>query len=259
MSKNNISAVIITYNEERNIARCIDSLYGIADEIIVLDSYSSDATEKICREKGIIFLQASWQGYSQTKNLANAKAKFDHILSIDADEALSDQLRNSLLALKSQTLLDAYYMNRKTNYCGKWINYCGWYPDRKLRLWNRQKGHWTGTIHEQVTMNSDAVVGFLQGDILHYSFNSIGDHITTANNFSTIAAESALKNGPKANLFFDIFLNPIFTFIRKYIFQLGFLDGYYGFVICRISAFANFLKYIKIRELQKSENRSDSD
>jgi len=254
MSINKISAVIITLNEEQNIGRCINSLQNVADEIIVLDSYSSDTTEKICRDKGVKFIQRSWQDYSDSKNFANSQARFDHILSIDADEALSDELRNSIIKFKAETLLDGYFINRKTNYCGKWINHCGWYPDRKMRLWNRNKGRWDGAIHEKVTLDPIAKTGILSGNLLHYSFNSVYDHIVTANKFSQIAAEEAYKNGISANLLIDVLLNPLFTFIRKYFYQLGFLDGYYGFVICRISAFANFLKYIKIRELHKSED-----
>ena len=115
MSINNISAVIITFNEEQNIGRCIDSLQNVADEIIVLDSYSSDATEKICRDKGVTFIQRSWHDYSDSKNFANSQAGFDHILSIDADEALSDELQNSIIKFKAETLLDGYFINRKTN------------------------------------------------------------------------------------------------------------------------------------------------
>jgi glycosyltransferase involved in cell wall biosynthesis len=251
MSETKISAVIITYNEDKNIARCIDSLQHVVDEIIVVDSYSSDATEKICREKGVNFIQKPWQGYSQSKNFANSQASNNYVLSIDADEALSEELKNTIRQLKTGNMLDGYYLNRRTNYCGKWIKHCGWYPDRKLRLWNRNMGSWQGTIHEIVVMNPSAKCAPLNGDILHYSFNSIEDHIITANNFSRIAAEETYAQGKSANLISDILINPAFTFIRKYFFQLGILDGYYGFVICKISAFANFLKYTKIRELHK--------
>jgi len=251
MSETKISAVIITFNEDNNIARCIDSLQDVADEIIVVDSNSSDATEKICREKGVNFIQKSWHGYSETKNFANAQASFDYVLSIDADEALSEELKNTIRKLKIGDMLDGYYLNRRTNYCGKWIKHCGWYPDRKLRLWDRNKGSWQGTIHEIVEMKPSARCSPLNGDILHFSFNSIEDHIITANNFSRIAAEEIYAQGKSVSFIIDILLNPVFTFIRKYFIQLGILDGYYGFVICRISAFANFLKYTKIRELYK--------
>ncbi len=149
-------------------------------------------------------------------------------------------------------------MNRKTNYCGKWIKHCGWYPDRKLRLWNRTKGSWQGAIHEEIILDKGSTTGYISGDLLHYSFHSIQSHLDTANHFSKIAAEDAYTSGISVNIIRDIFLNPIFTFLKKYIFQLGFLDGYYGFVICRISAFSNFLKYIKIKELHDNKGKPDS-
>ena len=253
-----ISAVIITYNEEKNIGRCITSLEGIADEILVLDSFSSDDTEQICRDKGITFIQRAWQGYSESKNYANSQATYDYILSLDADEALSEDLQSSILQMKKDTPLDGYYMNRLTNYCGQWIHHCGWYPDQKLRLWNRGKGSWQGLIHESVSLEAGSNTTILDGDLLHYSFTSIHDHIMTADKFSRIAAEIAFKNGKKANLLTDIIINPLFTFFRKYFLQLGILDGYYGYIICRMSAFANFLKYSKIRELHRRETRPDS-
>ena len=249
-----ISAVIITLNEEKNIDRCLESLKGIADEIVVLDSFSGDNTENICRKHNVNFLQKEWQGYSESKNFANGQARYDYILSVDADEELSPNLRKSILALKSGTPADGYYLNRLTNYCGKWIRHCGWYPDRKLRLWHRSKGGWKGMIHEKVVLTGRVVTGELNGDLFHYSFPTISDHIVTANNFSKIAAREEFNDGKKAGILIHLMLNPFFTFLKKFIFQLGFLDGYYGFIICRISAFANFLKYSQVREMNKNES-----
>jgi glycosyltransferase involved in cell wall biosynthesis len=251
MIRNKISAVIITFNEELNIARCLASVKDVADEIVVLDSFSTDQTEKICREFNVIFLQREWEGYARIKNYAIKQASNNYILQLDADEALSDELVQSIVALKDIEMLDGYYVNRRTNYCGKWIRHCGWYPDRKLRLWNRTMGNFRGNIHEQVILENGAVTTNLQGDLLHYSFNSISDHVRTADKFSEIAAREAHEQGKKINFLLDIIFNPFYTFIRKFFIQLGFLDGYYGFIICRISAFANFLKYTKIRELNK--------
>jgi len=253
MSTIKISAVIITFNEAQNIERCLCSLKDVADEIVVLDSYSTDDTEKICREHDVTFVQREWEDYSTNKNYLNGLAKFDYLLSIDADEELSEELRISILKLKKESILHAYTVNRRLNYCGKWINYCGWYPDKRLRLWDRQKGKWVGTIHEKVVLSPDAKIGHLNGDILHYSFRTIADHLLTANNFSDIAAQEAYESGKSANFIIHILLNPMFTFFRKYFLQLGILDGYYGFIICKISAFANFLKYSKLRELGKRE------
>ncbi|MFI5135444.1 MAG: glycosyltransferase family 2 protein, partial [Chitinophagales bacterium] len=146
-----ISAVIITFNEEKKIARCIDSLNGVADELVVVDSFSTDATVEICKAKSVRFIQHAFEGYIQQKNFAVTQATNDFILSLDADECLSEELRLSILAVKNDLKFDGYIMNRRTNFCGQWIHHSGWYPDRKLRLWNRNKGAWGGTDpHDKV-------------------------------------------------------------------------------------------------------------
>lgn len=248
-----ITAVIVTLNEELNIGRCIDSLAGVAEEIVVLDSFSTDKTAEICRSKEVVFFQKAWQGYSASKNYANSLATKDYILSIDADEALSDELKRSILKEKESPTGKAFSFNRLTNYCGKWIYHCGWYPDKKIRLFKRGEASWVGEIHEGLTFNQPAVVISLRGDLLHYSFPTIASHIRTLNSFSEIAAKDAFSKRKRVSVLFHILLNPFFTFFRKYLLQKGFLDGYYGFIICAISAFANFVKYVKIRELWLKE------
>lgn len=249
-----ISAVIITLNEERNIERCILSLQDIADEIIVIDSFSTDKTQEICKNYDVKFIQTNWLGYSDTKNYGNNLASYDYILSVDADEALSEELKKEILLIKkSDKIEDAYFMNRLTNYCGSWIHHCGWYPDKKLRLWNKQKGKWEGNIHEEVKMQADAGISQLKSDLLHYSYYSIQQHINQANKFTDLTAAEAFKNAKKSSLLKIIF-NPIVKFIKDYFIKLGFLDAYHGFVICTISAFATFLKYIKLRELHKNSS-----
>lgn len=243
-----ISAVIITRNEEKNIGRCLRSLQDVVDDIVVIDSYSSDQTEKICSNYKATFVQREWEGYSSAKNFGNSIAKYDHILSIDADEALSDELRDSIICLKNNMTRDAYYLNRLTNYCGQWIKHCGWYPDIRIRLWNRNTAEWQGNIHESLVFNKKINSGSLKGDLLHYSFHSIADHIQTANKFSELAADEIINGKFKVNVIYHIILNPLYTFIHKYIFQLGLLDGFYGLVICAISSFSNFLKYSKIKQ-----------
>jgi glycosyltransferase involved in cell wall biosynthesis len=250
-----ISAVIITLNEEKNLARCLDSVRDVVDEIVILDSFSGDRTEEIAVEYGVKFIKRAWKDFSQSKNYANAQASHDYILSLDADEALSDELAETIRRLKENDLLDGYFVNRRTNYCGKWITHCGWYPDQKLRLWNRKKGQWEGAIHEKIELDPDAKTAELKGDLLHYAFNTIAEHIETANRYSDIAARDAYKNGKKANLLIDIILNPVAMFLRKYVLLLGFMDGYYGYIICRISAFANFLKYSKLRSLNRQNTQ----
>ena len=247
-----ISAVIITYNEERNIVGCLQSLEGIADEIVIIDSNSTDNTEKLCAPFNVRFLQHDFEGFMQQKTWAVAQANFDHILSLDADEQLSDELKQSILAVKNDWKADGYSFNRLTNYLGKWIRHCGWYPDTKLRLWDRRKGNWSGiNLHESVKMHDNATIEKLKGDLLHYSYYSIRQHLDQINKFSEIAATEGIIKGKKSSLFIAVF-KSIWKFKRDYIFKLGFLDGYYGFVVCALSAHMVFIKCIKMNELKKA-------
>ena len=152
---NKISAVIITKNEQKNIRRCLNSLEGVVDEIIVVDSYSTDDTEKICKEFDIRFVKKEFEDYSNSKNYGNSMAKHPFILSLDADEAISEELKESLALVKSDFKQDGYSFNRRTNYCGQWIYHCGWYPDVKLRLFRKSKAKWEGKIHEILQVSSD--------------------------------------------------------------------------------------------------------
>ncbi|MBU2590567.1 MAG: glycosyltransferase family 2 protein [Nitrospinae bacterium] len=246
---NKISAVIITYNEERNIGRCLESLRGVADEIVVVDSFSKDKTEEICQKYGVRFIKYKFEGHIEQKNWAAAQAAYDHVLSLDADEALSDELKSSIMEVKDSWKYDGYYFNRLTNYCGQWIRHLGWYPDRKLRLWDRRKGSWQGNNpHDKFLLQAGSTTHFLKGDLLHYSYYSIRGHIDQVNKFTDIGAATALRNGKSAPLLM-IVLNPLWKFFRDYVVKLGFLDGYYGLVISVISAQATFLKYVKLREL----------
>lgn len=247
-----ISVVIITLNEERNIARCIQSVKGLADEVLVVDSHSTDHTCRIAEGLGARVMVHDWIGYAATKNFANSQARFDHILSLDADEALSETLRASVLAVKETWPSDAYVMNRLTNYCGHWIRHCGWYPDQKLRLFSKSKASWTGDmIHESITMDNDTRPQTLRGDILHYSYYSLEEHIIQAERFTDLTALEAYKAGKKAGLW-KVFLAPNWKFIRAYFFKLGFLDGFYGYTVCRLSAHATWLKYNKLRQLNRA-------
>jgi glycosyltransferase involved in cell wall biosynthesis len=249
-----ISAVIITYNEERNIARCIDSLKNIADEILVIDSYSNDKTLEICQAKEVKIIQNKFEGYIEQKNFATSKASYNHILSLDADEALSPELASSILHTKSNWNHDGYEVSRKTNYCGKWIRFCGWYPDKKLRLFDRTKGQWGGlNPHDKLCMVKSATLSGLKGDLLHYPYTNIKDHLKRVDAFTSIMAEEAVKKNKKSGVFFLI-LSPWVKFIKSYFIQLGILDGYHGFVICTISAFATFVKYAKIIELKQRKH-----
>lgn len=247
-----ISAVIITFNEERNIARCLESLKGIADEILVVDSFSTDDTEKLCQPFGVRFIKHAFDGYIEQKSWAANQASYDYVLSLDADEALSDKLRNSISEIKSNWNADGYSFSRLTNYLGHWIKHCGWYPDVKLRMWDRRKGQWGGqNPHDIVMMQDGCKVERIDGDCFHYSYYSTKQHLDQINKFTEIAAKEGFAKGKKTSLFIATY-KGIWKFKRDYIFKLGFLDGAYGFEICALSAYATFVKYIKIRELKKA-------
>lgn len=246
-----LSVVIITYNEEKNIARCLNSVKEIADEIIVLDSYSKDKTKEICLAHGVKFFEHAFDGHIQQKNRAITYASFPHILSLDADEALDETLVKSIKYVKSNWIFDGYYMNRLTNYCGHWVKHCNWYPDKKLRLWDSRKGSWVGiNPHDKYELfDGDKNTIHLKGDILHYSYYSVEDHYKQVEYFTNIASKAYLEAGRGAP-FYKLFLNPVAKFIDHYILHLGFLDGKAGFLISKISAYATYLKYKKIRDLK---------
>ncbi|MCK4661905.1 MAG: glycosyltransferase family 2 protein [Bacteroidales bacterium] len=251
-----ISLVVITFNEENNIESCILSAKDIVDDIVVVDSFSTDNTEEICKKHDVRFIKHKFEGHIEQKNWAISQAKYPHILSLDADEALSPELKNSIYSVKNNWNAEGYYFKRLTNYCGQWIKHCGWYPDKKLRLWDSRKGKWEGiNPHDKFELQKGCNKVFLKGDLLHYSFNSINQHVDTSNKFSEIKAKIAFNNGEKPNLF-NNFFSPIIKFIRDYFFRLGFLDGFYGFVICVINANSTFLKYSKLRQYYRDKKKN---
>lgn len=249
-----LSVAIITLNEESRIGECLSSVSEIADEVLVVDSFSTDKTKEICLSHGVRFIENEFQGHIEQKNFALSQAKYDFVLSLDADERLSQEAIRAIQEVKLRDNFDGFVFNRLTNYCGRWIRHCGWYPDRKLRLVDRRKAYWTGENPHDKLMLESGILEYIQADILHFSFPTIASHVKTANNFSEIAARQAYKRGRRINFFVHILLNPIYTFVKKYLIQLGFLDGFYGYVICRISAHSNFLKYTKIWQLYRENN-----
>lgn len=247
-----LSVVIITLNEEKNIRKCLNSLVSISDDIVIIDSNSTDSTEAICNEfDNIRFVKHKWEGYSKTKNYGNTLAKYNYILSIDADEVLSDELKKSIENIDK--LNGAYQFNRMTNYCGTWIKHCGWYPDIKLRIFNKNEIFWEGDfVHETLAIPSNININFLQGDLFHYSYHTIEDHYSQIEKYSTLHAQKMLTANKKAT-FIKLYISPLFKFIRTYFLQLGFLDGIAGFKISLISARAVKLKYHKLKALNNGQ------
>ncbi|MDZ4822203.1 MAG: glycosyltransferase family 2 protein [Flavobacteriales bacterium] len=244
----NLSAVIITLNEEKNIARCLESLQGIADEIVVVDSFSSDRTETICKSYGVRFMQQQFEGHIQQKNFALNQASGDWILSLDADEALDEALKKNILGVKSNSACSGYTMNRLTNYCGHWVRHCGWYPDSKLRLVKRDAAKWTGVNpHDRLELINNEKTIHLGGDILHYSYYTRQDHLLQIEYFSSIAALELHQQKSSTN-WFIIIAKVVAQFTKSYFLKAGFLDGTTGFTISRLSAYATYRKYYKLKQ-----------
>lgn len=241
-----LSVVIITFNEERNIGRCLDSVQAVADDIVVVDSFSTDRTKAICLQHKVNFIEHTFEGYALQKNYAISQAKYPHVLALDADEALDEHLTVAILEVKQHWLHEAYYLNRLTNYCGQWIYHSGWYPDRKLRLWNSQKGTWKTAqkddCHEFYELTKGTKFGHLKGNILHYSFYTVREHVLTAYKYVDISARAKAKRQAKFNPL-KLCFSPLWTFISGYFLKQGFRDGFFGLLIAVTSAYASFMKY----------------
>lgn len=240
-----ISATIITRNEERNLPRAIESL-RCCDEIVVVDSGSTDRTVEIAERFGARVLEANWRGYAGQKNYASDQALYDWVLSIDADEALSEDLEGEIWALKKRgPAYDAYTVPRMAQYLGKWILHSGWYPDRKIRLFDRRKARWVGDyVHESVI--SEGRVGALEGNLLHYTCQSLSEHMRTMNGYTTLAAEELAARRHQVT-YADLLFKPPWTFFRTYVLQRGFRDGVEGLAIAYMAALYTFLKFAKAR------------
>ncbi|UAB82595.1 glycosyltransferase family 2 protein [Marixanthomonas sp. SCSIO 43207] len=252
-SSKRFSATIITLNEERNIARCIESLLPVADDIVVLDSFSTDKTEEICKQYPVRFLQQKFEGHIQQKNAAIDAAKYEKVISLDADEALNKELQAAILRLKNNWVKDGYYVKRFNNYCGQWIYHSDWYPDRKLRVFDRNKARWGGiNPHDTIQMQPNSKTGKLNGSILHWVHKTYAEHSLKVHKFSSISAKEYYKLGRKSGLF-DILVKPSWTFFKAYFLRLGFLDGFNGLIICTFSAYTTFLKYLKLKQLIKNK------
>ena len=244
-----ISALIICKNEEQRIGACIEALLPVVDEVLVLDSGSEDATMHIAKQSGARVVETSWKGYAATKNEGHALVKFPYILSLDADEVLSPALQASILAVK-QNLSGAYSFTRRTCYCGQWIRYAGWYPDVKVRLFPKET-YWKGDfVHEYPVLPENTTITFLKGDLAHYTIEDKADHLARIHRYSELKAAAYFENG-KSFLWYKAYLYPIWVFVKMYVLKLGFLEGRLGFQLCRISAYAMYVRQMKLKEKYK--------
>ena len=250
-----ISAVIITLNEEINIGRCIDSLQSVADEIIVLDSYSSDNTVRIAEAKGAKVYQKEFLGYKEQKNYAIRYALYNYILSLDADETLSESLVQTIQQEKKNLNYHAYSMSRLNIYCGREINHGLWRPDRKLRLFDKRVAYWGGlNPHDKVELKKPLAVKRLNADIIHHAYSSTREHDERNDELTTLSAFSYFESGKKSN-WAKIIFHPLWTFINGYFLRMGFIDGYYGWIVAYKTANQTFLKYLKLKRLQNASTR----
>ncbi|MCB0770809.1 MAG: glycosyltransferase family 2 protein [Flavobacteriales bacterium] len=248
-----ISAVIITRNEAHNIERCIASLTGVVDEVVVVDAESTDNTRELASAMGARVIVRPWTNYSDQKNHANELASSAFILSMDADEALSGALRASLMKVIDQGPEGAYRFSRLTNHCGHWVRHGGWYPDAKVRLFPRTGTRWEGEhVHETLALPPNTAITDLQGDLLHFSYPTIASHEERIERYSTLHAEGMHARGKKAGPV-KRWLSPVAKFIQGYFLQLGFLDGRAGWRIATLSARAVFLKYRKLHAMYRAD------
>jgi ADP-heptose:LPS heptosyltransferase len=248
-----LSAVIITYNESHNIERCLRSLIGVADEIIVVDSGSTDDTKAKCQAMGATVYEHKFEGHIQQKNWAASQATGTWLLSLDADESLSEELSASLMKWKGSLPEHlGYRVNRLTSYCGHWVRHGGWYPDQKTRLWRRGDAEWMGeNPHDRLELSSSGSTGHLPGDLLHHSYHSVEDHIQQIEYFSDIAA--AHYAGPFwATAVWLLPLKMAFQWTKNALIRGGWRDGWAGWTIAKYSAIATAKKYQKARRFQRS-------
>lgn len=248
-SKLPLSISLISFNEEKNIGRTLDSIKDIANEIILVDSRSTDKTVEIAKNYGVKVFIEEWKGHIAQKNSALAKCNQEWILMLDCDEVVSNELKDEIIKAINNNEYSGYQINRRTFYLGKLLKY-SWQPDWNLRLARKSANpRWEGyDPHDKLIIQSKT--SKLKGDLIHYSYSGILHHFQKTINYAKISAESYHKNGKKFRLL-NLFVNPIFAFFRLYILHKGFLDGFRGFIAAFSSFFYTFLKYLFLWELEK--------
>ncbi len=245
-----ISAVIITYNEEKRLEAALKSLVDVVDEIIVVDRYSDDDTVKLARKYTDRVFLRRWTNFSDQKNYGNTKAKFPWILSLDADERLSPELREEIIRLKErEPEYSGFGIPRRVFYLGRWVRHTVWNPDLKIRLFRRDKARWEGEyVHEDLVIEGG--VKKLKGSLYHFTYRNIADHLRRMNIFSDLGAQKLYAKNKKCR-WFHLTLLPFFRFLKSYFLKLGFLDGFAGFVISVLDGYTGFITYAKLKEIWK--------
>lgn len=250
----NISVVIITKNEAHIIANTLQSLQTVTSDIVIVDSGSTDETVAICKKFKATVIETDWAGYGINKNKGIQAAKHDWILSLDADEAIDDELAQSLMQLTSAKEEEVFDIRFKNFFCNKWIKYGEWGFDTHIRLFNRKKVQWNNVaVHENLVFPEDVKVKKLKGNILHYTVQNRQEYDAKTDYYARMNAEKYVAAGKKAN-FFKQYFSPVFAFIQHYIFRFGFLDGKEGFIIAKTTARYTFLKYHYLNEMNKNIN-----
>lgn len=251
MNKALLSVIVITKNEQDNIKDCLESAKW-ADEIIVVDSGSTDKTEEICRESTDNFYVKDWPGFGIQKQRALSLASHEWVLSIDADERITPQLKNEIIdKITQDSNVNGYLIPRLSNYLGKNIRHSGWYPDYTLRLVKRQESHFTeDIIHEKIVVKGG--VEKLTNHFLHYPYKDISHHLQKIDAYSSLSADKMFNNG-RCVSWSMVILKSIFGFVRSYIFKRGFLDGWPGLVVSISTGLSTYLKYLKLKELHLSK------
>ena len=247
-----ISVLIITLNEEINIRRCLDSVKW-ADEIIVIDSESSDQTVKIAKKYTKKIFVRKWEGFAATKNFGIQQTNGEWLLCMDADEELTAEAAEEIRKVISSPEADGYYIPRKANFLGRWIYHSGWYPGYVLRLIRKKYAHFQETqVHE--CLNRPEKIARLKNPLLHYTDPNVKHYFTKLNNYTSLAAEDLFNRGEQIR-FVDLVIRPLYIYIKMYMLKAGFLDGFHGFVLAVFSGFYVFVKYAKLWEIQKNAKK----
>ncbi len=247
-----LSIVIITKNEAHIIGNTLQSIQGISDDIIIVDSGSTDDTIAICKKFNTRIIETSWDGYGPTKNKGIAAAKYDWIFSLDADEAVDEELHQTLLQLKPVEVNTVYRLRRRSFFCNKLIRYGVWGDDKTTRIFNRNNASWDdAAVHENIIYNKpENLIELRSGCLLHYTVHNLTDYSTKTISYARLNAKKYYQQGKKAG-FIKLYLSPTFSFLQYYVFKLGFLDGWEGFLICKTNAWYTFMKYVFLREMNK--------